>query len=91
MLHVKHRHVLVNGHFKPLGRRRLQERLKLHGIQIIRSSDSLQAEAVDEIIGRERVSDVQRKISNTPRAGEILQVIVVANQVAVGFAGADLL
>ena len=39
----------------------------------------------------EPVGDVERVIADAPVAGEEAQVVVVADQVAVGLAGADLL
>ena len=91
MLHVKHGHVLVDRDLEPLRRRGLQQRLELREVQIVGGRDALQAELVHEIVRRQPVGDVERVIADAPVAGEEGQVVVVADQVAVGLAGAHLL
>ena len=91
MLHVKHRHVLVDGDLEPFRRRGRQQRLELLEIQIVARRHAFQAEPVFEIIRRQPVGHVQRIIADAPVIGEKLQVIVIADQVAVGVAGAHLL
>ena len=59
-------------------------------VQIVGGRHALQAELVLEIIRRQPVGDVEREIADAPVVREELQVIVVADQVAVGLAGADL-
>jgi len=66
MLHVKHRHVLVDGHLEPFRRRGLQQRLELLKIQIVARGDAFQAKLVFEIIRCQPVGHVQRVIANAP-------------------------
>ena len=73
------------------GRRGLQQRLQLHEVQIVGRRDAFQAELVLEILRGQPVGDVERVIADAAVVGEIVQVIVVADQVAVGLAGPDLL
>ncbi len=91
MLHVKHRHVLMNRDLEPRRRRGAQQGLKLDGVQIVRGGQTLEAVAIFEMIGGQGVGDVEGEIANAPAIGEIFQVIVIAGQVAVGFAGSGLL
>ena len=91
MLHVKHGDMLVDRDLEPLRRRGLQERFELREVQIVRGRDALQAELVLEIIRRQPVGDVERVIANAPLVREEGQMVVVADEVAVRLAGADLL
>ena len=50
VLHVKHGHVLVNGHLEPSRRRALNQRLQLREIQIIARGQTFQLEFVYEIM-----------------------------------------
>ena len=86
MLHVKHRYVLVNRDLEPFRRCGLQQRLELCDVQIIRGRDTLQAVTIDEVLGAERVGDIEREIADPPAACNELQMVVIANQVAVRFA-----
>ena len=45
---------------------------------------------MDEIFRRQRVGDVEGEIADTPAISEKFQVIIIADEVAVGIAGADL-
>ena len=88
VLHVKHRHVLVDGDLEPFRRGGRQQGFELLKIQIVARRHPLQAELVLKMVRRQMVGDVQRKITDAPVVGEELQVIVIADQVAVGVAGA---
>ena len=90
MLHMKHGHVLVNGNFKPPGRRGLQQRVQLHEVQVVGGGNALQVELAFEIIGRERVRNVERVIADQPLIRKKLQLVVVANQIAIRIARPDL-
>ena len=90
VLHVKHRHVLVNGDLEPFRRRGRQQRLELLKVQVVTRGDPLQAELVFEIVRRQPVGDVERIIADAPVVREKVQVIVIADQVAVRVAGAHL-
>ena len=68
MFHVKHRHVLMNGHFEPIRRGSLQERFQLGKIQVVRGGDPLQAELVLEIIRAQPIRDVEREIADNLRS-----------------------
>ncbi len=91
MLHVKHWHVLVNRDLKPFRRRGRQQRVELRDVQIVAGSDAFETEMIFEIIRRDPVRDVQRKIADAPRVREKSQMIMIADEIAVGVAGADLL
>ena len=91
MLHVKHRHVLVDGHLEPFRWRGLQQRFELLKIQVVARGDAFQAKLVFEKIRRQPVGHVQRIIADAPVAGEEFEVVVIADQIAVGVAGAHLL
>ena len=90
MLHVKHRHVLMNRDLEPFRRRALQQRFELREIQIVGSRDAFQAEFVFEIIGGE--CDSRHSARNRRRGGirEKVQMIVIANQIAIRIARAHL-
>ena len=45
---------------------------------------------VDEMFRRDGVGDVQREIADAPTAGEALEMVVVANEIAVRVGGTDL-
>ena len=59
VLHVKHRHVLVNRHLEPRGRRAAQQALELPEIQIVRRGKTLELVPTAEVRGGERVGDVE--------------------------------
>src|SRR6185369_13216278 len=91
MLHVKHRHVLMNRDLEPFRRRGLQQRFELLEVEIIRRGDALQSVTIDEIISGQRIGDIEREISHTAATGEKLQMIVVADQVTVCVTRTDLI
>ena len=43
-----------------------------------------------EVIRREGVGHVEREVADAPRVGEVIQVVVIADQVSVGVARANL-
>ena len=88
MLHVKHWHVLVDRHLKPVRRRARQQRFELRHIQIVAGRHALEAELVLEIIRREVVRHVERIIPDAPRVRKKFQVVVVAHEVTIGMARA---
>ena len=90
VLHVKHRHVLVDRDLEPFRRRGLQQRVELREVQIVAGRDAFEAEMIFEIIRREAVRHVQRKIADAPRVRKKFQVVVIADEIAVGVARADL-
>ena len=90
MLHVKHRHVLVDRHLEPVRRRGLQQRVELRDVQVVAGRDAFEAEMIFEIVRREAVRHVQREIPDPPRVREKFQVVVVADEITVGVARADL-
>ena len=90
VLHVKHRHVLVNRDLKPFRRRGGQQRIELHDIQIVACGETFEAEMIFEIARRDAVRHVQRKIADATCVRKKFQVVVVADEIAVGVAGTDL-
>src|ERR1051325_4690227 len=90
MLHVKHRHVLMNRNLEPLRRSGLKQRYELLEIQIVTRGHALQSEFVFEVIRGDTVCDVQRKISDLPVIRKEFQMIVIADEITIGIAGADL-
>src|SRR4030095_8563950 len=91
MLHMKHRHVLMDGDLEPLRGSGRQQRVKLRKVQIVRGGDSFESETVPAIVSAQPVGYVQRKVPDAPVVGKKVEVIVVADQVAVGLASANLL
>ena len=90
MLHVKHGHVLVHGEVEPRARRALQQRLKLHDVEIVAGGDALEVVFAQEVGGGERIRDVELKIAAATITGEESEVVVIATEVAVGLARAHL-
>ena len=90
VLHVEHRHVLMDRDLEPLRRRRLQERLELRVVQIVRRRHAFQAELLLEILRRQPIGDIERVIADAPVVGEEAQVVVIADQVTVCFTGTHL-
>ncbi|OQB92401.1 MAG: hypothetical protein BWX86_01839 [Verrucomicrobia bacterium ADurb.Bin122] len=88
MLHVKERHALVQRDLEPRGRRGAEERLELRDVEIVAGGDALEPVAVQEMIGGERVGDVEREVAAAAGVGKGAQVVVVAHEVAVGAGGA---
>ena len=78
VLHVEHRHVLVNDDFQPRGRSRLNKVQQLFPVQVVRSCHAFAA-LVDEKLSRQLVRNVQRKVRDdgdgsrrvVPQAGEV--------------------
>ena len=63
VLHVKHRHVLVQRQLEPRGRRRGEQIEHLLDVQIVADRHALQPVA-DEILRGQRVGDVERKVAD---------------------------
>ena len=91
MLHVKHRHVLMNGDLEPFRRRGGQQRVELHDIQIVAGGDAFEAEMIFKIVRCDAIRDVQRKIADATCVREEFQMVVVADEIAVGIAGTNLI
>ena len=70
MLHVKHRHVLMDREIKPSSGRCVQQGLELGDIEIIGSRDAFQSKVIDKIISRQGISYIERKISPEALAGK---------------------
>ena len=79
VLHVKHRHVLMQRQFKPRRRRCPQQRLHLRRIEIVTHGHPFQFMLTPIKLGSERIRHVQRKITPPARAGKGAKVVVVAN------------
>ena len=86
VLHVKHRHVLVQRDVEPRAWRALQEGLELHDVEVVRGGHPFQPVISDIVIGGKRVRDVQREVTAPSLAGEPLQVVVVADKITVSVA-----
>src|SRR5690349_9281257 len=89
MLHMKHRHVLMNRHFEPTGLAAFQERLQLTNVQVIRCGESLKVKGILEIIRGQMIGHVQRVIAHLALYCKKAEMIVVANEVTVRRARAD--
>ena len=85
VLHVKHRHVLMDHHLEPLRRRGRDEGEQLLAVHVVRRGDPLDARTLKKL-GRELVGDVERKIGDDRQAlrPEKLQAAEVADEHAVG-------
>ena len=83
--------MLVQRDVEPRAGRAQQQRLKLADVQVVGGSHALETVVVDEIVRRERVGDVERKIAAEAPADEGFQVVVVPDEVAVGRAREHLL
>ena len=75
----------------PRAGRAAEQGLELRDVEIVARGHAFESVTAEEIISRPRIRDVQRKIAALPIAGEEREVIVVADEVAVGRGGADLL
>ena len=80
----------MDRHLEPLQRGSTQKGFELNSVQIVRSRQTFQPTALHEIFRRERVGDVEREVPNATFPGEEAQVVVIADQVAVGFGGTHL-
>ena len=58
VLHVKHRHVLMERELEPLGRSRFEQVEHLSHVQVIADGHAVQA-LLNEKLGRERIGDIQ--------------------------------
>src|SRR6266478_291793 len=90
MLHMKHRHVLMDGYLEPIRWRRLQQRFQLREIQVIGSRDALQSKVGLEVFRRQMISYVQRIITDSPVSSEEPQMIIVPHEIAVGLTRTNL-
>ena len=100
VLHVKHRHVLVQRDFKRGTRsaeRRIgvrpafvQKREHLLDVQIVADRHAFES-AREEILGRERIRDIQREVADAPQRCrlEIINRTEIADQHAIGRSGFD--
>src|SRR5688500_10447136 len=77
VLHVKHRHVLVDRDVEPCRWRGLQQRLELGKIEIIARRHPLEPVTPDEIVRRPWIGDIQRKVPALSLARKERQVIVI--------------
>src|ERR1017187_1168856 len=83
MFHVKHGDMLMNSDLEPLRWRGLQERLELGEFQIVGGRDALQTDPRLEIVRRKPVGNVERVIANAPVIRKEVQMVVVADEVAI--------
>ncbi len=68
-----------------------RQRFELRDVQIVGGGDALQSVVANVVIGGERIGDVEREVAAPALVGEPLQVVVVADEVAVGLARQHLL
>ena len=59
MLHVKHRHVLVDREIEPSAGRGLEEGFELDDVEIVAGGDALEAVPLEVVGGGERIGDVE--------------------------------
>jgi len=90
VLHVKHRHVMVDRQFDPIRRRLAEEGEDLVGVEIVRKGEPLEA-MVFKNRGGDGVRDVQREITEKAKGafGEMLDATDVPNENAVGLGVSD--
>jgi hypothetical protein len=89
MLHMEHRHVLMDRDLEPLGRGRPQERGDLLGIEVVETVRPSSACSAMSHSAGESVGDVEGEVAAEALALERAEVLVVAHEVAVGLAGKD--
>jgi len=80
VLHMKHRHVLVEGQFEPIRRRAAQQVEGLSDIEIVGNRESVESGMLHEQAGSDRVGDVEREVADAAAVGEEFQVVVVADR-----------
>jgi hypothetical protein len=68
----------------------LKKRLELGDVEIVAGGDALEAVALEVVRGGEGIGDVEGEVAAFAGGGEVGEVIVVTDEVAVGFAGANL-
>src|SRR5262245_58113808 len=66
MLHVKHRHVLMDCDLKPLRRSGPQQGFELSDVHVVRGCHSLQGETTHEIVRSKWIRHIQREITDAP-------------------------
>ena len=69
----------------------MQQRLELSKIQVVRSGNTFETILISEVISRKTVGDIKRVIADAPAIREEFQVIIIADEIAIGVAGAHLL
>src|SRR5215204_4771413 len=74
VLHVKHRHVLMNRQFEPFGWSHLEKIQHLPGIQIVAKSHTFEL-LLDEVLRRQRIRDVQRKIADPLKVATLAEIM----------------
>ena len=74
VLHMKHRHVLMQRDFKPLRRRGGEQVDDLFDVQIVADRHALQP-VIFEKLGGQRVRDIQGKVADFPQSGEFLEML----------------
>ena len=84
VLHMKHRHVLVHRDIEPRARRAVEERFELRDIEVVTRRDALEAVVLEQVLGRERVGDVEREIATAAVGFEKCEMVVIAHEIAVG-------
>ena len=90
VLHVKHGHVLMDGEVEPRRGRGGEEGFELDDVEIVAGGDAFESVAGNKILGGERVGDVEGEVPAFAVVGEEGEVVVVADEVAVSLARADL-
>ena len=85
VLHVEQGHVLVQGQFHPPRRAAGHQLQQLVEGQVVAGGNPLQAPALQQPGGRERVGHIQAEIADAGGLqAEALQLVGVAHQVAIG-------
>ena len=85
VLHVEQGHVLVQGEFHPPRRTAGHQVQQLVKGQVVAGGNPLQAPALQQPGGRERVGHIQAEIADAGGLqAEALQLVGVAHQVAIG-------
>ena len=83
VLHVKHRHVLVQCDFKPAWLRVAQQCVELRGVEIVRRGEALQLPMINQVVRGQVVGDVEREIAAHAMLRKRGEVLVVAGQKSV--------
>ena len=89
VLHMEHRHVLVDRDLEPFRRGGLEERGDLLGVEVVRDRQAFEGMLAHEPLGGQAVGDVEGEVGAEALALEGAQILVITHQVAVGLAGED--
>ena len=84
MLHMKHRHVLMDRDLEPGRGSGAQQSFELGDVEIVGGGHAFQPVPLQEITGGQRIGDIERIVAPHAPAAEKRQMVVVADQIPIG-------